>query len=88
MTNGINHGNLPGKRRLARIKDIPTLTGYEWTTQSYLRHAIFDATNRIGSGGSVVPGNGLAPAIIRVGRRVLIDLDRFDEWLEAQREGE
>jgi hypothetical protein len=34
------------------------------------------------------PGNGLASAIIRIGRRVLIDLDRFDAWIEAQREWE
>jgi hypothetical protein len=88
MTNDTNHGNLPGKRRLARISDIPTLPGYEWTTQSYLRHAVFDAKDRVGSGGTVIPGNGLASAIIRIGRRVLIDLDRFDAWIEIQREGE
>jgi hypothetical protein len=88
MTNDTNHGNLAGKRRLARVPDIPNLPGYEWTTQSYLRHAVFDAQDRLGSGGTVIPGNGLAGAIIRIGRKVLIDLDRFDTWIEDQREGE
>jgi hypothetical protein len=70
------------------VPDIPNLPGYEWTTQSYLRHAVFDAQDRLGSGGTVIPGNGLAGAIIRIGRKVLIDLDRFDTWIEDQREGE
>lgn len=30
-------------------------------------------------------GNGLDRALIRVGRRVLIDLAKFDAWLEMQR---
>ena len=87
MTHHANHGNLAGKGRYARVRDIPNLSGYEWVTESFLRHAIFDSTDRIGSGGSVVPGNGLAGAIIRIGRRVLLDLDLFDEWLESHREG-
>jgi len=31
--------------------------------------------------------NGLQSAVVRVGRRVLIDVDRFFEWLDAQSEG-
>ena len=31
------------------------------------------------------PLNGLEPAILRVGRRVLIDYERFNRWLEDQR---
>ena len=29
--------------------------------------------------------NGLARAIVRVGRRVLIDVDAFDQWLDDHR---
>lgn len=29
--------------------------------------------------------NGFEPAIVRVGRRVLIDVNAFNEWLEGQR---
>ncbi len=88
MTTNSNHGNLDGKRRCARVRDIPNLLGYEWTTESFLRHAIFNSKDRTGSAGTIIPGNGLAPAIVRLGRRVLIDLDRFDAWIESHREGE
>lgn len=30
--------------------------------------------------------NGLAVAVVRVGRRTFIDLDAYDRWLAAQRE--
>lgn len=41
-------------------------------TESALRALIDKARERNSSRG-VVPGNGLAPAILRIGRRVLID---------------
>ncbi len=31
------------------------------------------------------PLNGLEPAIVRLGRRVLIDYGRFNRWLEEHR---
>ena len=87
MSNEPIYGNLAGKWRCAQVSDIPNLPGYEWTTESFLRHAIFNSKDRTGSGGTIIPGNGLAPAIVRLGRRVLIDLDAFDDWLESHREG-
>ena len=88
MTNENNHGNLDGKRRCARVSDIPNLLGYEWVTESFLRHAIFNAKDRVGSAGTELSGNGLGPAIVRIGRKILIDLDRFDAWIESHREEE
>lgn len=32
-------------------------------------------------------GNGLAPAICRIGRRVYIDVDGFDAWLRVKNPG-
>ena len=32
--------------------------------------------------------NGLEDAIIKVGRRVLIDIRRFDDWIESKRRGQ
>jgi len=32
--------------------------------------------------------NGLARALVKVGRRVLIDVAEFERWLESQRLGE
>ena len=43
-------------------------------TEPALRRLIFNAEE-----------NGLAPAIIRVGRKVFIDIEAFDEWLSKHR---
>ena len=53
-------------------------------TTAALRNLIFKAEARQSSRGEI-PGNGLSEcgAIIRVGRKVLIDEARFFEWLRA-----
>ena len=54
-------------------------------TEPSLRNLIFKAEPRQSSRG-VIPGNGLLEcgAIVRVGRKVLIDEGRFIEWIRAQ----
>ncbi len=32
-----------------------------------------------------MPGNGLSKSILRIGRKILIDVDEFDIWLESHR---
>ena len=54
-------------------------------TESSLRHHVHNAEDRYNSLGEIIPGNGLAPAIIRIGRKLLIDLDVFDHWVESHR---
>ena len=51
-----------------------------------LRSLILNAEGRVNSRGDKIPGNGLAEAgaIIRVGRRVLIDETAFFCWIAAQ----
>lgn len=49
-------------------------------TQASLRALIDKARERFSSRG-LLPGNGLAPAILKVGRRVLIDEEAFFLWL-------
>jgi len=55
-------------------------------TQAALRNLILNSADRINSRGERIPGNGLAEAgaIVRVGRRVLIDEQKFFEWIAAQ----
>lgn len=81
------HGD-GGRLRLATVAQIPTLTSYSWLTESALRHLIFHAEPSFASDGQKTRGNGLVEAgvIIRIGRKVLIDLDKFDEWLNQQRQ--
>ena len=72
--------------RTYAVNQIPKIPGYGWLTVSALRHLIFQAQDRVSSTGQVIDGNGLNRAIIRVGRKVLIDLDEFDRWIDDHRE--
>ena len=77
----------PGsQRRLATVRMLPETKGYEWLTESVLRHWIFASEDRVGSGGAVVAGNGFARAVIRVRRKILIDLNELDLWIEGHRD--
>ena len=57
-------------------------------TENSLRALIFASKPRLrarGKGGNgVIPGNGLAHAIRKVGRRVLIDEIAFMEWVDSR----
>lgn len=58
-------------------------------SEAALRNLIFKAEPRESSKGTI-PGNGLASAIVRVGRKVLIDEAAFFSWIDsrgAEREG-
>ena len=48
-----------------------------------LRNLVFCAKERQSSQGPI-PGNGLDRAILRVGRKVLIDAEQFQSWLREQ----
>jgi hypothetical protein len=51
-----------------------------------LRDLIFKSSDRINSRGERIPGNGLeaSGAIVRIGRRVLIDEQGFFRWIADQ----
>ena len=57
-------------------------------TASALRNLIFKADERQTSNGEIA-GNGLLQcgAIIRIGRKVLINEDRFFQWIESHQIG-
>ncbi len=73
--------------RIVTVKQLPRIPGYGWITDPGLRHQLFNSKSRVDSRGGVIPGNGLeeAGAIIRIGRKLLIDLDRYDSWLDRHR---
>lgn len=56
-----------------------------WTPPA-LRNLILNAADRVNSRGERIPGNGLLEvgAIVRVGRRVLIDEQAFFRWIADQ----
>ena len=53
----------------------------EYSLRNHIQHARERHCSR-----GTIPANGLAPALVRIGRRVLIDEAKFFEWLEAQQE--
>jgi hypothetical protein len=54
-------------------------------TTAAIHGHIFKAEDRFDSKGRKIPGNGLAKtgAIIRRGRKVLIDVDKYAAWLSS-----
>lgn len=57
-------------------------------TPSSIRANIFKSEDRFNSRGDLIKGNGLAKtgAIIRRGRKILIDIDRYGAWLAGSSE--
>jgi hypothetical protein len=55
-------------------------------TPSAIRADIFKAEDRLNSRGERIAGNGLAAhgAIVRRGRKVLIDVHRYGNWLAGR----
>jgi len=65
----------------------PELYGHIYT-EAGIRHLIWNAAPLRDSKGNIIrPGNGLieAGALIRVGRKILFDLDCFEQWLKSHR---
>lgn len=78
-----NPSHLQPRRRLANIKQAAAVYPF---TEAALRDIVFRAFNRTNSRGEKIEGNGLGEmgGVIRVGRKVLLDLDVFDNWIEAR----
>ncbi len=60
-------------RRLSTTKNIPLKYPDANITESSIRWLIFNAKE-----------NGFSTCVVRMGRKVLIDLDRFEAWLDNQ----
>ena len=88
LASATSHAALLSGSRIVTVTQVPEIIGYQWLTKHSLRHMIFAASDRFNSKGEKIPGNGMNQfgVIIRVGRKVLIDLDAFDKWLETRRE--
>lgn len=73
--------------RFATIKQAAQLRSA--FTEAAFRDIRFKAFDRKNSRGEVIKGNGSGEAgcWIEVGGKVLLDLDRFNFWLESQRAG-
>lgn len=72
-----------GIPRLATVSYAAQVFESAGQSAAAIRANIFKAEDRLNSRGEKIHGNGLAAygAIIRRGRKVLIDLDRYGAWL-------
>lgn len=75
------------RRRIATVKVAASEYPEYCNSEGAWRALIFNAEARKNSRGDVIPGNGLAEygVIIRRGRKVMLDLDAYDLWLDAQK---
>lgn len=75
------------QRVLFTVEEFVQLPEFSYLTRSSLRHLIFNSSDRESAGGEVISGNGLdaSGAIVRIGRKVLINSQKFREWIMHQR---
>ena len=77
----------PSITNLATVENAAKHFAKAGQTPGAIRCNVFKADNRLNSRGETLQGNGLAAhgAIIRRGRRVLIDLERYGNWLAGRK---
>ena len=70
---------------LATVKTLPSCFPLLGLTPAAIQGHIFKSQDRFDSKGRKIAGNGLAAtgAVIRRGRKVLIDVDRYGAWLSG-----
>lgn len=78
--------NAPATPWLATVPVLASVYADAGKTPGAIRMDIFKAGDRINSRGEKIEGNGLAAygAIVRRGRRVLIDVHRYGNWLAGR----
>jgi|SRR5688500_2141831 hypothetical protein len=89
----VEHAQAPTSSSLnpsRRIRVLSTVrqfaTKYPAFTHGSLRHLIFFSKDRR-TGKGTIPANGIDMALVRVGRKLLIDDAKFFEWIEQQQSG-
>lgn len=85
----MHHTTLPsgeGRPTYLTIKQAVQAYPAVFPTESALRNLIFKADDRPHSKG-VMEGNGLSVALIRVGRKILLDEAKLLAWIESHRKG-
>lgn len=75
--------------RSKRLATIPQAANQYPFTAAALRDLKFRAHDRKNSRGEIIKGNGTGAAGVwlQIGRKVLVDLDNFDAWLDSHRGG-
>jgi hypothetical protein len=71
---------------LATVKNAAIHFAQAGETPASIRANIFKSEDRYNSRGDLIKGNGLGKtgAIIRRGRKILIDIERYGAWLSGR----
>ena len=84
-TQALNPASLTQSRTLLTVRQFAEK--HPAFQQGSLRNLIFLAESRNTSKGKI-DGNGLDVALVRIGRKLLIDEAKFFNWIDAQQGGE
>jgi hypothetical protein len=78
-------GPIAAHRKYQSIEETARLFPF---TPAALRNLVFKMSDRKSSRGEIIKGNGLADAgaVVRIGGRVLIDVEAFGRWIESHKE--
>lgn len=89
MTNELQQAISNKLPKLATVKNLPSCFPLLELTTAAIHGQIFKAQDRLDSKGRKIPGNGLEQygAIIRRGRKVLINVDKYAAWLAGSKVG-
>ncbi len=83
--NDLGTHNMPPTKKLLLVRQLSS--NHPAFTENAIRALIYASKSRkrsaSKSGVADIPGNGLAHAIIKLGRRVLIDEQAFLEWVNS-----
>jgi hypothetical protein len=74
--------------QLVTIRQLSKMTRYSAVfTEQRLRALLLCAKPRLSARGGCLPANGLyeAGAVVRVGKRIYFDVDRFEAWVSTHR---
>lgn len=70
------------------LTDTPKASGLPWLTMPKLRHWVFEAQDRYTASGEKIQGNGFDSCLIRIGRRIYVNLDSFNTWLLSHQQSQ
>lgn len=73
---------------LFTIRQLVCLPEFSFLTENAVRHYIFYSKERPSADGGMLPANGLAEAgaLVRIGRKILISVPEFRNWIRSHSE--
>lgn len=71
----------PKPPRIVPLNEVPSIEGYGYLKIPTLRQWVFRSAPHFSAKGEQKPSNGFDACLVRIGRRVYVNLDSLDTWL-------